>query len=132
MSGALPWRQGLLQAKTGIGTPEGGEPHLPNVGFGSETEVQRSPRERPLPDAKPTKSVKSGRRARTSAFRPRADILTAGSEGPLVAISGHRATTVRSPKSSEIGCAEIPLEPVQISLGIMRISGWPQRGTRIG
>jgi len=38
MSGALTWRQGLLQAKTGIGTPEGGEPHLPNVGFGSKAD----------------------------------------------------------------------------------------------
>ncbi len=47
----------------------------------------------------------------------------------LLAISGHRATSVSSPKSSKIGCTEIPIEPVQISLGILRISGSPQNGT---
>ncbi len=93
MSGALPWRQGLLQAKTGIGTPEGGEPHLPNVGFGSEPDVQRP-----------------------------------ASPGPLLAISGHTATR----RKSKIGCTEISLEPVQISLGIVRISGSPQKGTEKG
>ncbi len=32
---------------------------------------------------------------------------------PLIAISGHRATRVRSRESSKTSCREIPLEPVQ-------------------
>ncbi len=60
--------------------------------------------------------------------RPRADIFTASSEGPFIAITGHTATR----RKSKIGCTEISLEPAQISLGILRISGSPQRGTVSG
>ncbi len=66
---------------------------------------------------------------RTSAFGVRAGSLAYPMECLFVAISGHSATRVRSPNSSEIGCTEIPLESVQISLGVLRISGQPQRGT---
>ncbi len=38
----------------------------------------------------------------------------------------------RSPKSSQIGCPEIPLESFPIGLGLLRISGQPQKGTEKG
>ena len=43
---------------------------LLNVSVGSETEVQRSPRERPLPGAKPTKSVKKRTSSTNVCFPP--------------------------------------------------------------
>ncbi len=64
-----------------------------------------------------------------SAFGGKADVNQGVAECPLIAISGHTATRVRSPNSSKIGCTEIPLESVRISLGVLRISGQPQRGT---
>ena len=30
------------------------------------------------------------------------------------------------------GCSEIPLESIRISLGILRVSGWPQKGAEKG
>ncbi len=45
-----------------------------------------------------------------SAFGGKADSLPDPSACPLIAKSGHSATTVRSPNSSKIGCTENPLE----------------------
>ncbi len=71
---------------------------------------------------------KSGRRARTSAFRPRAEVANQGLELPLLAISGHSATR----RKFKFGCRAITLDAVQISLGILRISGQLRRGTEKG
>ena len=49
----------------------------------------------------------------------------------LRAASPDLRTSVRSPKSSKIGCTKIPLETFQIGSGILRISGQPQRGSAI-
>ena len=79
--------------------------------------------------------VISGRKAAPismSAFGGKADVNHQTPECPLLAISGHSATRVISPNSSKIGCTEIPLASVQISLGILWISGQHQRGTGIG
>ncbi len=76
--------------------------------------------------------VTSGRKAAPisiSAFGGKADVNHCVGECPFIAISGHSATRVISPNSSKIGCTEIPLESVRISLGVLRISGQPQRGT---
>ena len=51
-----------------------------------------------------------------SAFGGKADVIQGVAECPLIAISGHTAIRVSSPKSSKIGCTENPLESVQISL----------------
>ena len=51
-----------------------------------------------------------------SAFGGKADVNHCVGECPLLAISGHTATRIRSPKSSKIGCTENPLESVQITL----------------
>ncbi len=48
--------------------------------------------------------------SRMSAFGGKADVNHCVGECPLIAISGHSATSVRSPKSSKIGCMENPLE----------------------
>ena len=69
---------------------------------------------------------------RMSAIRGKADVWRDRRFGLLLAISGHSATRVISPNSSKIGCTEIPLASVQISLGILWISGQHQRGTGIG
>ncbi len=44
-----------------------------------------------------------------SAFGGKADVNHCVGECPLLAISGHTATKVRSPNSSEIGCTKNPL-----------------------
>ncbi len=67
---------------------------------------------------------KSGRRARTSAFRPRAEVAKPGPSTP-----SHNRTYSGAPEAQN-RLYEIPLEPVQISLGILRISGQPQKGAR--
>ena len=52
-----------------------------------------------------------------SAFGAKADVIKGVAEGPLTARSGHMDTTVRGPKSSQIGHAAPP-ESVQISVGM--------------
>ncbi len=47
---------------------------------------------------------------RMSAFGGKADVNHCVGECPLLAISGHPATRVRSPNSSKIGCMGNPLE----------------------
>ena len=55
------------------------EPHIRlNVRYGSEAEVQRSPRERPLPGAKPTKSAKKRTSSTKVCFPPESGSCQAG------------------------------------------------------
>ncbi len=99
---------------------------VPNVRLGSFPDIRRNHRLRLHLAAKRTSALEM------SAYCLKADALDHTAELRFLAISGHRATRVRSRESSEIGCTEIPLESVQISLGILRISGSPQKGTEKG
>ncbi len=53
-----------------------------------------------------------------SAFGAKADVNHYGSKGRLIAISGHTATRVRSPKFSKIGLYGTPHEPAVLGLDL--------------
>jgi len=55
---------------------------------------------------------------RMSAIRGKADVWRDRRFGLLLAISGHTATRVRSPKSSEIGCTGNPHDPAVLGLDL--------------
>ena len=58
------------------------------------------------PHAAKIESPPCGGGAPMSAFGGKADVNHCVGECPLIAISGHSATRVRSPNSSKIGCTE--------------------------
>ncbi len=66
-----------------------------------------------------------------SAFGGKADVIQGVGECPLLAISRHKDEGLKSKNFQNRGYGVV-LESVQISLGILRISGQPQRGTENG